>query len=67
MKNEQQKQKYQEAVNTVEEVVMKTKDENAVKAFRQLLRSHRATEDAWTVCRAKMQDYEKQLRQLKGS
>lgn len=67
MKNEQQKQKYQDAVNTVEEVVMKTKDERAVKAFQQLLRSHKATEDAWAVCRAKMQDYENQLRELKVS
>jgi len=63
MKNE----KYQTAVNTVEEVVMKTQDENVVKAFQQMLRSHRATEDAWAVCRAKMQDYEKQLRELKVS
>lgn len=67
MKNEEKKQKYQDAVNTVEEVVMKTKDENVVKSFQQLLRSHRATEDAWAVCRAKMQDYEKQLRELKAS
>lgn len=61
MKNE----KYQNAVNTVEEVVMKTQDENVVKAFQQLLRSQRATEDAWAVCRAKMQDYERQLSALK--
>jgi exonuclease VII small subunit len=62
MKNE----KYQNAVSTVEEVVMKMQDENVVKAFEQMLRSHRATEDAWAVCRVKMQDYEKKLRELSG-
>ena len=63
MKNKQQN--YQDAVNIVEEIIIKTKDENTIKAFQKLLRSHRATEDAWTVCRVKMQDYERQLRELK--
>jgi len=57
MKNEM----YQNAVVAVEEVVMKTQDESVVKAFQQMLRSHNATQDAYAVCRAKMQDYENQL------